>query len=491
MPEKHVEESGRSRRKSRGDRPPLRRLAQYLEWAGGTIICALIIATPWMFGTTEDWSVRWMNIGGFSAGAILLAAAICNRFSGRHAKASGRDRTLKYLFLILNLAVLGFCAIAVWNARATFSVEDRSFDYRDEYNPSLPTTYDVDLTRQTLINFTACFIVFWALRYWLSQAESRPREDSAPPWQNKRFKVLIWIICLNGFAIALQGILQRLSGSAKLLWIRESWWGLPYACFGPFSYRGNAAEFLNLIWPVAIGFWWILSRERRRRLGSDRVFHDGPELLLIPATIVMIAGSVISLSRGGAVIALALLFGLTLLFVFQKKISRRARIGVAVFVLMTVGLVTFLGVGPLLKRFQHTDFKDIGGRAEIYKYGKQVANDYPVFGAGPGAFQSVYHLYRTEPGEVWHVFLHDDWLETRATFGWVGFAIILANLLVLGVWIAVSREAGTTTSFSICVAAALIGVLAHARIDFPFQTYSIFFMFVVLAATLVSVPRSR
>src|SRR5687768_15623260 len=140
-----------SNRKRRG-RSPARKAAKVLEIIGGILLCLLIVATPWMFGTTEDWSVRLMNFGSYGAGVIFLAAAICNRIAGTQLEVTTRERVIKYVFLAFNLAVLGFCGVALWNARATFSLDERSFNYHDDYNPSLPTTYDADLTRDTLLN---------------------------------------------------------------------------------------------------------------------------------------------------------------------------------------------------------------------------------------------------------------------------------------------------------------------------------------------------
>src|SRR5688572_24122880 len=303
---------------NRADRSALRKFAKNLEWIGGLFLCALVIATPWLFGTTEEWSVRWMNVGSYATGIVFLIAAILNRIDGAGARDTKRERITRYVFLTLNLAVILFCLVALLNARATFSVEDRTFDYSQNYNRSLPTTYDAASTRTTLFSLCAFFVVFWSARSWLLARERRmgALEDS-PILRNKRFQALAWVLALNGFAIALQGILQRSSNSSKLLWFRESWWADPLACFGPFSYRGNAADYLNLIWPLAVGFWCIISRERRRRMGSSRLFTDGPELLLIPVTLVMIAGCLISLSRGGAVVAMAMLLFIFSIFSLQ------------------------------------------------------------------------------------------------------------------------------------------------------------------------------
>jgi hypothetical protein len=419
MPESDYNASDKSRRKR--ERSPVRKTAKILEWIGGALLCLLIIATPWMFGTTEDWSIGVMNFGSYGAGLIMLMAAILNRIAGATIDTSGRERIFKYLFFTLNLAVLVFCAIALWNARATFSEETRSFAYHPSYNRSLPTTYDSDATRAQLLQFVGFFVVFWSVRYWILLGDRRPgSSEEGGLLRNKRFQMIAWIFALNGFAIAIQGILQRLSRSSKLLWFRDSWWGDPLACFGPFSYRGNAAEYLNLLWPVALGLWWIMTRERRRRMGSSRTITDGPELLLIPATVVMIAACVISLSRGGAVIAAVTLLVLATLFLFQRTLQLRARIGAAIFVAVVVASVWFLGWDALTKRFQSDGMTNLSGRQEIYNNAKLIHRDFPKFGSGPGSFSAVYHLYRQAPGEWWQAFLHDDWLETKVTLSGSG-----------------------------------------------------------------------
>ena len=218
----------------RAERSALRKAAKALELIGGVFLCALVIATPWLFGTTEEWSVRLMNVGSYATGIIFLLAAILNRIDGGAQPEIKRERITRYVFLALNLAVLGFCLVALLNARATFSVADRSFDYSENYNRSLPTTYDAASTRATLLSLGAFFVVFWSARSWLLARERRmgALEESAIV-RNKRFQALAWVLALNGFAIALQGILQRSSNSSKLLWFRESWWGNPLACFGP------------------------------------------------------------------------------------------------------------------------------------------------------------------------------------------------------------------------------------------------------------------
>lgn len=489
--------SGRLSRRRTKDRSPLRKWVKGLELTGGILICILVAATPWLYGTTERWAVNLMNASSLAAAAILGAAAVFHRISRAESeeKAPRSERAWRYSFLALNVSLLVFCGIAWINARAAFSVEEQSFTYRD-YIKWLPTTYDARLTREAFVNFLACFGVFWACRYWLGRGWERAREKHSESSlltvaSNRRFSALMWVVSLNGMLLAVQGILQRLSGSSKLLWLRPGYYPTAAECFGPFSYRGNAAEYLNLIWPVALAFWWLLTRERRRLQNSARIVTDGPELLLIPAVILIAAAAVISLSRGGALVAGSLMLLALVVIAGQKGVSKLVRIGGLAVIVAVVSLFTWLEWTSLVGRFQDQNLSDLSGREEIYRNSKQIASEYPVFGTGPGSFRSVYHLYRDSSEQLWHGFLHDDWLETLVTFGWVGFGMVLTQFLILPFWIGAPGKAPAPRVFVLCYALALAGVLAHAKFDFPMQTYSIMFTFVVLTSALTTVTPTR
>jgi hypothetical protein len=118
-----------------------------------------------------------------------------------------------------------------------------------------------------------------------------------------------------------------------------------------------------------------------------------------------------------------------------------------------------------------------------------MAADYPVFGTGPGTFETVFDLYRISTETRWPAQIHNDWLETRITFGWAGSALItLAFATVLVRWLLPGGIHGGR-HFVVLTLLALAGCLAHARYDFPFQIYSILFLFLVLCAILSDLTR--
>jgi hypothetical protein len=465
----------------------LRKFSSYLEIAGGFLICALAAVTPWLFGTTEDWSVRLMNIGCLAAGLIFLLGCILKRRSESEAQAtSAFSRNTAIVFFSLNVVLLGYCAIAYFNPRATFSFETLDFTYFDKYNSAIPTTYDRNLTGQTLLDFFCLFVFFWSARSWLDGGwEAALRRARANPtvYNNRRFRVLLWVLTLNAILLALQGTFQRLSHSEKLLWMRDSWWKSHISCFGPFSYRGNAAEYFNLIWPLSFAFAILVFKNRR--LSHDKKTFEGPQLLLIPGLIMLAVAPFLTLSRGGAVIAAAGLTVFLFLLISEYSHSRKMRIRI-VLGFIVLGMAVWLSASKdLLKRFE-TEKSGLSARAEIYENAKKITEDYPRYGTGPGTFRAVYHLYRPDITQEWHAFVHDDWLETRVTLGWVGFCLVLLQLITLAVWIFSKRRAPVSRLFIGCIAISLVGTLAKAKFDFPFQTYSILFTFVLVSAIAVS-----
>jgi O-antigen ligase len=458
------------------------------EIFGGFLLCGLAAITPWLFGTTEDWSVRLMNIGCLATALIFALVLVLTQFTPEEESVNrslDHGRWAALSFLILNTLLLAYCATAYANPRAVFSFETLDFTYFEKYKTSLPTTYDRKLTGDTLFTFFSLFTFFWSARYWLSRGWQHALRRKAAPtvFNNRRFRVLLWVLSLNAIVLALQGSIQRLTHSKNLLWMRRSWWNDFYTCFGPFSYRGNAAEYFNLLWPLAFSFSILVFRNRRftNRIGKI----DSPHLLLIPGLILLGVAPFLTLSRGGALIAGCGMAAFLYLLISEYSHSWKMSVGiVTVFAILGIA-VWVLASQELLKRFE-TEKTDLGGRSEIYENAKKIAEDFPLFGTGPGTFRSVYYLYRPNISQQWHAFVHNDWLETRVTLGWTGFSLVILHLIVLGIWIVLSSRASMPRIFFYCIFISLVGTLLKARFDFPFQTYSILFTFVLVSAIAVS-----
>ena len=83
---------------------------------------------------------------------------------------------------------------------------DPEYSYFEGINKNLPHSYDSRGTWFLFWQYLGLIILFWSVRDWLAGA--RPSRSSISI--NPRLKRLLFLICLNGGALALECILQRM-----------------------------------------------------------------------------------------------------------------------------------------------------------------------------------------------------------------------------------------------------------------------------------------
>jgi O-antigen ligase len=302
----------------------------------------------------------------------------------------------------------------------------------------------------------------------------------------RRLRRLIFVLAINGALVALEGILQRSSGTARLLWFQATH-DNPNASdqFGPYAYRANAAQFFNLLRPPALAVWWHLHFLPTTRRASQR--HHW----LLPAVILLVVAPLISMSRGGVAVAVLEMCACGCLLLAGGRLTGAARLRIGIVFLITLGAAIYVGGEEIAKRLHETSADPLSGRADTYRLAARMVEDYPWFGVGPGAFDSVFQEYRNSPDDYWPGQLHNDWLEYLITLGRIGFGLVLAaGVMVAARWW-FSGGLRLHWTFAVFLWIALGGCLLHARFDFPLQIYSIQFVFVLLAAILFSLSRAR
>ena len=500
------------------------------------LIYLMVLFSPWAFGTSQPWAVRVMNGAGYVLGGVLAVKLAIRWLKGYHpprwdeghgdesrkqkvesrnGEAEGRgqrsgvrgqglltSRRLTAVLAGLTVALLGYCLVSALNARAFYDPYTLSFVYHDDYIRWLPHSLDSGRTWFVFWSYLGLACAFWAIRDWLlgksdddrrvehraSRADGNDEADFFPV----RLRRLFWLLAINGGLLGLEGIVQRLEGSGKLLFlVRPAIHNTAAAQFGPYAYYANASQYFNLLWPGCLGFWWMLHLSR----GSRRQGHH----LVLVCCAIMAACPIISTSRGGALITggmlvLAPLFLVATHFLFAapRHQDRRARIialrVLALFFAGAMALGVSLGWKALKPRMAVLG-EGFAHRERDYEGARPMAADYPVFGTGPGTFETVSQLYRPNNDFNWWAQLHNDWLETRITFGWAGSALIaLAFATVLARWFARGGICGGRR-FVVLMWLALGGCLVHARFDFPFQMHSVLFLFLILCAILFTVSR--
>ena len=492
----------------------------------------LIVFTPWAFGTTQFWSIWTLNIGGYFLGFILAAKWFIRWLTGfkperwtdsaaveiiRHEEAeTRRGRLLAYGLAALTILLLAYTFVSAVNRRATFIPSEDRHDY---FEPImwLPHSYDSARTWAAFWSYLALALAFWAVRDWLhgktraerrqslvesdrrtSAAISPSSQPVADPRQSmglhqhhfpERLKRLLWVLCINGAVLALEAILQRLNRTEKLLWLVKPRWTDTDGLFGPYAYRANAAAYLNLIWPVCLGFWFVLRRSAVRQHRSGGRIGGGSYVVLLPLAVITASAPIISTSRGGALVCIAtIVVAAILLFWASRREKSWTRAGMLSLFVVILVFAGSLGWRELAGRLETIFDDQLGGRVEIYENTQALARESGTLGTGPATFQSLYQLFQ-KPKQEWAAYLHDDWLETRITFGWLGFGLVIAALvLAVGRWF-MAAGVYAPSELVAFVWLALAGALLHAKFDFPFQIYSILFLFLLLCSILSCVGR--
>jgi hypothetical protein len=127
----------------------------------------------------------------------------------------------------------------------------------------------------------------------------------------------------------------------------------------------------------------------------------------------------------------------------------------------------------------------LGGRTRYYEHARQMLAGYPAWsGAGPGTFASLYAVFRGDRAAAHPGHVHDDYLETRFNFGWVGAALIYLALLVSTVPLGRGRGLPVPWPVGVCLLAGWGGCLLHAAFDYVFQTHPLLFLGVVFCSIL-------
>ncbi|HOY60116.1 MAG TPA: hypothetical protein PK640_18510, partial [Verrucomicrobiota bacterium] len=330
----------------------------------------MVLFSVWAVASMPAWAVWTMNGAGYALGLLLATKRLTSRVTGYEPARwdEGAARWPMRLLGALTMVLVLWCLISALNPRAIVDLAQLRLDLREGTIPWLPHSCDAPSSWFAFWQYLGLACGFWAIRDWLLGKTRRERHDREPspgsaspnsdlrtpiselrsPNRHRpvaevlpaRLKRLLWVLCLNGAAVAVVGILQRLSGTTKLLWAFEPVHaGINRTQFGPFDYYANAAQYLNLLWPVCLAFWWYLHHARRSSVRRAVRAGDSPHILLLPAAFLLFGAAIFAGSRGGALVAFAL-FIVSAGLVLAGSTPHVRKIGIVL-----VGLLGLAGAG--------------------------------------------------------------------------------------------------------------------------------------------------
>jgi O-antigen ligase len=273
-------------------------------------------------------------------------------------------------------------------------------------------------------------VLFWLTAAAITFLSAQVFKDSRRAFQFRRIFVVF------GSALCVLELLEQASRTGAYFWVIPSKYP---AVYGSFAYWNNFAEFVEILLPVTL---WMGFSPRR------------PDLTYLLLGAVQIGAVTASGSRAGAVLVMAELVCLLVLFSLKNR-NRTFLYAAAATVVLTVVFVYSAGVSEVIQKLHQRD--QLSVRRDINASSLAMIAERPLMGWGLNSYVPVYPRFaRYDAGTIVNR-AHNDWLQWTAEGG-VFFA--LAMLVVAG-W---SVRPAIRSGWGI----GLIAVCLHAIVDYPF-----------------------
>jgi len=290
-----------------------------------------------------------------------------------------------------------------------------------------------------------------------------------------------------GFLLASFALLQSLSSSSRLYWLRTPRMG--GWIYGPYVNHNHYAGLMEMLVPIPLVF--SLTRGAR-----------GPQKIMAGVAAALMASTIfLSGSRGGMLAFVVQIALLAVVVVWRQK-NRKLTLALGTFLVIGVGLVLWLGGSELAQRLAtvHSETKtELSGgmRLQIDRDALRMFVPRPILGWGLGTFPDVYPQFRSFHTNFFINEAHNDYLQLLVEMGGLGFATMLWFL-----W-AVYRNAvkklknwPEDTNGTVALAALLgvTGILVHSFVDFNLQipaNAALFYVLCTVAAMESRFGKSR
>ena len=142
--------------------------------------------------------------------------------------------------------------------------------------------------------------------------------------------------------------------------------------------------------------------------------------------------------------------------------------------------------------FQNTADDISSGRLHFWGVAWKIFLAHPILGCGMDAFGVAFTAFDTNNGTYRVEQAHNEYLQSLADGGIVGFALVLA-FIGLQIWAGLKRITTepdqTLRGIRFGALAGCVGIFVHSMFDFPLRTAANAFFFLLVAAIAVAPVR--
>ena len=285
--------------------------------------------------------------------------------------------------------------------------------------------------------------------------------------------ILPFFVTINGMAISLYGMVQRLSSSTSIYGIEIDLVRQP---FGPFVNKNNAAGFLlicmagSLMLLFGVFFRKSASGQRPKPIITSEYpiwrqisLHIGvflaelnaAKLAAILATATIGMGVLFTFSRGG-ILAMGTGMAMAATWFCMIRKSSFLLLGVLCVGMLVVGLLGFLGVGDQLASrlgtISNAELLTTDKRINHWVQTAPAIGDFNPFGSGVGSYLNVHRLYRVDSELRVFYFAENQYFQTLVEAGFIGLILLLTAILLLALSVRfISNRGNSPKTSAICI----------------------------------------
>ena len=297
-----------------------------------------------------------------------------------------------------------------------------------------------------------------------------------------RRSLLVRVLIGIGLFEAVYGSVEYLTGWEKIFGYEKTYYrGMATGTYINHNHFGGVLE---LTLPFLIGlilYYFQMWQEQRRKshlrrdqTGASAAFQA---LVYVFLLVVMLVALIFSRSRSAILAALVSLLFIALLA--QLRVRRKTwLLGLFGFLLVAVGYGMWIGLGPLLARFEELGLANTNQslseamRLSFARDAIGIVHDYHWTGTGLGTVEIAFRHYQTDWVNFFVDHIHNDYLEFAAETGIPGAALLflpIGYLLVKMIVVFVKDSRRYRPAILLGCVGSILAILIHTATDFNLQ----------------------
>ena len=475
-------------------------------------VCLVIILLPLPFGAVDEWAIFAFEAATFVLFALSLVGAGRADESEEQNRALGRTASPSWL-KILSMLFLGISVLQLVPLPPSIlsAISPRASGIWGGVSPGAePGTVAAHgwATLSLIPNFTLYELVRYVLYFLFAYLVYKHVRTK------KRVRTFVFLLFAAACFQSFYGLAEFFGGTQRIFrFQREAYMD---SATGTFINRNHFAGFLEMIFPVSVGY--LLARASffdMKRGGSfkERILWFSQERLQKAAVFGIIpiligVGIFFSRSRTGIFLFFASIFLMVVALsgaggrrpegaegpggargARGAGAGKRSAKVMRTVLLVVVFAVILIGIRPVIERFSFAALAH-EVRPVYFKNTVEIIKDFPIVGTGLGTYFYAYPMYEKKYSGEMLEHAHNDYLELLAEGGIVAGGLMIVVAFGALIWLFARwtrRNDHLVRGVGLGCLVGIASILIHSLTDFNLHITANAVLFVTLYALAMRV----